>query len=73
MPAYPACSPPSAPCGGGYALVFLEIYAVEAVEREEEFLYKEIFWHANFGTVFKCSGLNFQKDLNTVLKRRVEF
>ena len=52
---------------------FLEIYAVEAVEREEDLLQREIFWQANFGTVFKESGLNFRKDLNTVLKRRVEF
>ena len=52
---------------------FLEIYAVEAVEREEDLLRREIFWQANFGTMFKGSGLNFRKDLNTVLKRRVEF
>ena len=52
---------------------FLEIYAVEAVEREEDLLQRELFWQANFGTVFKGSGLNFRKDLNTVLKRRIEF
>ena len=52
---------------------FLEIFAVEAVEREEDFLERELYWQANFGTVFKGFGLNFRKDLNTVLKRRIEF
>ena len=52
---------------------FLEIYAVEAVAREEDLLERELFWQANFGTLFKGSGLNFRKDLNTVLKKRIEF
>ena len=52
---------------------FLEIYAVEAVDKEEDLLQKELFWQANFGTVFKDGGLNFRKDLNTVMKKRIEF
>ena len=52
---------------------FLEIFAVEAVEKEEDLLQREVFWQANFGTMFKGFGLNFRKDLNTVLKRRIEF
>ena len=52
---------------------FLEIYAVEAVDKEEDLLQKELFWQANFGTVFKGGGLNFRKDLNTVMKKTIEF
>ena len=57
----------------GVSVPFLEIVAVEAVEGEENLLRRELFWQANFGTVFKDSGLNFRKDLNTVLKRRIEY
>ena len=57
----------------GVDVPFLEIYAVEAVGREEDLLRRELFWQANFGTVFKGSGLNFRTDLNTVLKSRIEY
>ena len=46
-------------------LDFLTIAAVEAVTEMRNLIVRENYWLCNLGTIFK--GMNFRKNLNTVL------
>ena len=51
---------------------FLTICPIEAVSGgESSLLRRELYWQANLGTLF--TGLNCRKDLNAVLKSRVQY
>eukprot|EP00745_Piridium_sociabile_P017617 TRINITY_DN263_c0_g1_i8.p1 TRINITY_DN263_c0_g1~~TRINITY_DN263_c0_g1_i8.p1 ORF type:complete len:903 (+),score=84.50 TRINITY_DN263_c0_g1_i8:125-2833(+) len=54
-------------------LEYLEIHAIDSVNKESELLQKELFWQANLGTIFK--GLNSRIDLHSMMieKNRIRY